>query len=153
MYLKSYIILLILVALNLIRFLSLSLNALFLSSFSQRKLKFIHITPLKHHHGNGISPPKQLLSSAVATFVNQQQMSALFPLHHTMRHNYIIKTCLTTYTYLTTIVHNKRSAISTFETVVAVITTESLTDPFHAMAEVKPTKVRILSLLGSDLYS
>lgn len=60
---------------------------------------------------------------------------------------------MTTYTYLTTIVHNKRSAISTFETVVSVITTESLTDPFHAMAEVKPTKVRILSLSGLDLDS
>lgn len=98
-----------------------------------------------HDHVSS-SPPKQsLLSSAVATFVNHQHMSALFPIRQLMQHNYIIKTCMTTYTYLTTVVHNKRSAISTFETIVSVVTTESLTNLYatDVMADIKPTKVRV----------
>lgn len=86
---------------------------------------------------------KSLLSSAVATVINHQQISALFPLHQLMQHNYIIKTCMTTYTYLTTVVQNKRSAISTFETIVSVVTTESLTNYQDLLADLKPTKVRV----------
>lgn len=75
-------------------------------------------------------------------------MNALFPLHQLMQHNYIIKTCMTTYTYLTTVVQNKRSAISTFETIVSVVTTESLTNLYatDVMADLKPTKVRVARL-------
>lgn len=114
--------------------------------FSQRKLKLLHLAPLKQSN-NGISstPPfKSLLSSAVATVVNRQEMSAFFPLHQLMQHNYIIKTCMTTYTYLTTVVQNKRSAVSTFETIVSVVTTESLTNLYatDVFADIKPTKVR-----------
>lgn len=51
---------------------------------------------------------------------------------------------MTTYTYLTTVVQNKRSAISTFETIVSVVTTESLTSIYatDVVADLKPTKVR-----------
>lgn len=93
------------------------------------------------------SPKKSLLSSAVATIINHQRISALFPLHQLMQHNYIIKTCMTTYTYLTTVVQNKRSAISTFETIVSVVTTESITNYPDVLAELKPTKVRIGTLV------
>lgn len=83
---------------------------------------------------------RSLLSSAVATIVNQQRMNAMFPMH-----NYVIKTCLTTYTYLSTVIQNKRSTVSTFETIVSVITTESLTDAFDTSykADIKPTHVRM----------
>lgn len=93
-------------------------------------------------------PNKSLLSSATATIINQQHISALFPLHQLMQHNYIIKTCMTTYTYLTTVVQNKRSAISTFETIVSVVTTESLTNLYDTdvIADLKPTKVRVTNL-------
>lgn len=112
--------------------------------FSQRKLKVMQITSVKPTESSTpILPKKSLLSSAVATFVNRQQISALFPLHQLMQHNYIIKTCMTTYTYLTTVVQNKRSAISTFETIVSVVTTESLTNLYpDILADLKPTKVR-----------
>lgn len=112
--------------------------------FPQRKLKYMHITTMKPPHHQSSTQSKSLLSSAVATYVNRQQMSAMFPLHQLMQHNYIIKTCMTTYTYLTTVVQNKRSAISTFETIVSVVTTESLTNVFATdlMPDIKPTKVR-----------
>ncbi|KAJ2941010.1 hypothetical protein O0L34_g13139 [Tuta absoluta] len=119
------------------------------SKQDQRKLKFMHVTSLKPHHHISTTPPKQsLLSSAVATFINQQHMSALYPLHQLMQHNYIIKTCMTTYTYLTTVVHNKRSAISTFETIVSVVTTESLTHlyPTAVMPDIKPTKTKYMEV-------
>lgn len=108
----------------------------------------MHITSLKppHFHVSLPSPPKKsLLSSAVATVVNHQQMNAMFPLEQLMRHNYIIKTCMTTFTYLTTVVQNKRSAVSTFETIVSVVTTESLTNLYatDVIPDFKPTKVRI----------
>lgn len=91
---------------------------------------------------------KSLLSSAVTTVVNRQHMSAFFPLRQLMQHNYIIKTCMTTYTYLTTVVQNKRSAVSTFETIVSVVTTESLTNLYatDVLADLKPTKVRVTIL-------
>ncbi|XP_038219351.1 uncharacterized protein LOC119837692 [Zerene cesonia] len=113
----------------------------------QRMLKFMHITSIKPHHA-GTTQNKSLLSSAVATVVNQQQMSAFFPMHHLRQHNYIIKTCMTTYTYLTTIVQNKRSAISTFETIVSVVTTESLTNLYASdvLAELKPTKTKYMEV-------
>lgn len=97
-------------------------------------------------HESSTLPNKSLLSSAVATVVNRQQMSAFFPLHQLMHHNYIIKTCMTTYTYLTTVVQNKRSAISTFETIVSVVTTESLTNLYatDVLADLQPTKVRFI---------
>ncbi|KAI5636459.1 putative sperm flagellar membrane protein domain-containing protein [Phthorimaea operculella] len=119
------------------------------SKQEQRKLKFMHVTSLKPHHHISTPPPKQsLLSSAVATFINQQHMSAMYPLHQLMQHNYIIKTCMTTYTYLTTVVHNKRSAISTFETIVSVVTTESLTHlyPTAVMPDIKPTKTKYMEV-------
>lgn len=122
--------------------------------FSQRKLKLMHLTSPTYHHVTSSSPPNQsLLSSAVATVVNRQQISALFPLHQLMQHNYIIKTCMTTYTYLTTVVQNKRSAISTFETIVSVVTTESLTNLYASdvLADLKPTKVRFGTLEGTSL--
>lgn len=106
----------------------------------------MHLSSPTYHHISSSPLPKQsLLSSAVATVVNRQQISALFPLHQLMQHNYIIKTCMTTYTYLTTVVQNKRSAISTFETIVSVVTTESLTNLYASdvLADLKPTKVRI----------
>ncbi|XP_053618829.1 uncharacterized protein LOC128680085 isoform X2 [Plodia interpunctella] len=115
----------------------------------QRKLKFIHVTSLKPPHlASSPSPKQSLLSSAVATVVNHQHMSALFPLHQLMQHNYIIKTCMTTYTYLTTVVQNKRSAISTFETIVSVVTTESLTNLYASdlMADIKPTKTKYMEV-------
>ncbi|XP_045507324.1 uncharacterized protein LOC123703410 isoform X1 [Colias croceus] len=117
-------------------------------SFSQRMLKFMHITSTKPHHSGTTTQNKSLLSSAVATVVNQQQMSAFFPMHHLRQHNYIIKTCMTTYTYLTTIVQNKRSAISTFETIVSVVTTESLTNLYatDVLAELKPTKTKYMEV-------
>lgn len=117
--------------------------------FSQRKLKLIHATTLQPHISSS-SASKQLLTSAVATVVSRQQISALFPLHQLMQHNYIIKTCMTTYTYLTTVVQNKRSAISTFETIVSVVTTESLTNLYdtEALLDLKPTKVRFGTLVG-----
>lgn len=99
------------------------------------------------------TPKRSLLSSAVATVVNHQQISALFPLHQLMQHNYIIKTCMTTYTYLTTVVQNKRSAISTFETIVSVVTTESITNYPGALADLEPTKVRIGTLVDSNLQN
>ncbi|XP_052745294.1 uncharacterized protein LOC112058337 isoform X2 [Bicyclus anynana] len=116
----------------------------------QRKRKFMHLSPLKPTN-NGISstPPfKSLLSSAVATVVNRQELSAFFPLHHLMQHNYIIKTCMTTYTYLTTVVQNKRSAVSTFETIVSVVTTESLTNLYatDVLADIKPTKTKYMEV-------
>ncbi|KAH9634377.1 hypothetical protein HF086_010857 [Spodoptera exigua] len=113
----------------------------------QRKLKLIHATTLQPYHSSS-SASKQLLSSAVATVVSRQQISALFPLHQLMQHNYIIKTCMTTYTYLTTVVQNKRSAISTFETIVSVVTTESLTNLYDTdvIPDLKPTKVRFGTL-------
>lgn len=107
----------------------------------------MHLPTSKTTTQVGTAPPKKsLLSSAVATFVNRQQMSAFFPLHQLMQHNYIIKTCMTTYTYLTTVVQNKRSAVSTFETIVSVVTTESLTNLYatDVLADLKPTKVRFL---------
>lgn len=114
--------------------------------FSQRKLKLMHVTSFKPPYHHVPSPSKSLLSSAVATFFNHQQMDAIFPLHQLTQHNYIIKTCMTTYTYLTTVVQNKRSDISTFETIVSVITTESLTNlPVYAtdiFPDIKPTNVR-----------
>ncbi|XP_063835121.1 uncharacterized protein LOC135084268 isoform X1 [Ostrinia nubilalis] len=115
----------------------------------QRKLKLMHLPSPSYHHVSSSSPPKQtLLSSAVATVVNRQQISALFPLHQLMQHNYIIKTCMTTYTYLTTVVQNKRSAISTFETIVSVVTTESLTNLYASdiLAELKPTKTKYMEV-------
>nr|XP_034836948.1 uncharacterized protein LOC117993281 isoform X1 [Maniola hyperantus] len=116
----------------------------------QRKLKLMHLASLKPSN-NGVSstPPfKSLLSSAVATVVNRQEMSAFFPLHHLMQHNYIIKTCMTTYTYLTTVVQNKRSAVSTFETIVSVVTTESLTNLYatDVLADIKPSKTKYMEV-------
>ncbi|KAJ8707391.1 hypothetical protein PYW08_010643 [Mythimna loreyi] len=113
----------------------------------QRKLKFIHATTLQPHISSS-SASKQLLSSAVATVVSRQQISALFPLHQLMQHNYIIKTCMTTYTYLTTVVQNKRSAISTFETIVSVVTTESLTNLYDTdvLPDLKPTKTKYMEV-------
>lgn len=122
--------------------------------FSQRKLKLIHATTLQPHQvHSSSSASKQLLTSAVATVVSRQQISALFPLHQLMQHNYIIKTCMTTYTYLTTVVQNKRSAISTFETIVSVVTTESLTNLYDTdvLPDLKPTKVRFGTLVGQSL--
>lgn len=109
-------------------------------------LKLMHHSPLTPmHHSSSQQPTPSLLSSAVATVVNRHQISAMFPLHQLVQHNYIIKTCLTTFTYLTTVVQNKRSAISTFETIVSVVTTESLTNLYATdlMPDIKPTKVRI----------
>lgn len=119
----------------------------YLLLFSQRKFKFIHITsmkPPKFHTSTSLAPNKSLISSAVATITNHQQMNAMFPINKLMQHNYIIKTCMTTYTYLTTVIQNKRSAISTFETIVSVITTESLTNVLASdiLGDLKPTKVR-----------
>ncbi|XP_050555460.1 uncharacterized protein LOC118280777 isoform X1 [Spodoptera frugiperda] len=113
----------------------------------QRKLKLIHATALQPYHSSS-SASKQLLSSAVATVVSRQQISALFPLHQLMQHNYIIKTCMTTYTYLTTVVQNKRSAISTFETIVSVVTTESLTNLYDTdvIPDLKPTKTKYMEV-------
>lgn len=112
--------------------------------FPQRKLKVMHLPSMKPSQASSSSSPKKsLLASAVATVVNHQQISALFPLHQLMQHNYIIKTCMTTYTYLTTVVQNKRSAISTFETIVSVVTTESISNYPDILADIKPTKVRI----------
>ncbi|CAH1643888.1 unnamed protein product [Spodoptera littoralis] len=113
----------------------------------QRKLKLIHATSLQPYHSSS-SASKQLLSSAVATVVSRQQISALFPLHQLMQHNYIIKTCMTTYTYLTTVVQNKRSAISTFETIVSVVTTESLTNLYDTdvIPDLKPTKTKYMEV-------
>lgn len=54
---------------------------------------------------------------------------------------------MTTYTYLTTVVQNKRSAISTFETIVSVVTTESISNYHDVLADLKPTKVRIGTLV------
>ncbi|GBP41689.1 63 kDa sperm flagellar membrane protein [Eumeta japonica] len=110
----------------------------------QRKSKLIHpSTQMSNHHVTS-SPSKLLLTSAVATFVNQRRISAVFPLHRLMQRNYIIKTCLTTYTYLTTIIQNKRSAVSTFETIVSVVTTESLTGLYASdlIADLYPTKTK-----------
>lgn len=110
----------------------------------------MHLPSMKPSHASSSSSPKKsLLSSAVATVVNHQQISALFPLHQLMQHNYIIKTCMTTYTYLTTVVQNKRSAISTFETIVSVVTTESISNYPDMLADIKPTKVRIGTLVDS----
>lgn len=60
---------------------------------------------------------------------------------------------MTTYTYLTTVVQNKRSAISTFETIVSVVTTESLTNLYDTdvLPDLKPTKVRFGTLVGQIL--
>lgn len=104
----------------------------------------MHITSIKPKPSSA-TPSKSLLKSAVATVINHQQLSALLPMQRHLQHNYIIKTCMTTYTYLTTIVQNKRSAISTFETIVSVVTTESVTNLFDTdfLADFKPTKVRI----------
>lgn len=114
--------------------------------FSQRQDKLMHLSTSKQpqHFINTVMPKRSLISSAVATIFNQQQISAIFPLHQLMKHNYIIKTCLTTYTYLTTVIQNKRSAISTFETIVSVVTTETLTNDFATdlLFDIKPTKVR-----------
>lgn len=57
---------------------------------------------------------------------------------------------MTTYTYLTTVVQNKRSAISTFETIVSVVTTESLTNLYDTdvIPDLKPTKVRFGTPVG-----
>ncbi|CAH0764833.1 unnamed protein product [Diatraea saccharalis] len=115
----------------------------------QRKLKLMHITSPTHYHVSSSLPPKQsLISSAVATIFNHQQISAMFPMHQLMQHNYIIKTCMTTYTYLTTVVQNKRSAISTFETIVSVVTTESLTNLYASdvLADIKPTKTKYMEV-------
>lgn len=110
-------------------------------------LKLTPISSTKVHNVNS-KRNRSLLSSAVATVVSRQQTNAILPMHQLMQHNYIIKTCMTTYTYLTTIVHNKRSAISTFETIVSVVTTESLTNLYasEVMADLKPTKVRLIML-------
>ncbi|CAK1595421.1 unnamed protein product [Parnassius mnemosyne] len=121
------------------------------SKHDQRKFKFIHITSMKppqSHVSTSLSPNKSLISSAVATVLNHQQMTAMFPIKKLMQHNYIIKTCMTTYTYLTTVVQNKRSAISTFETIVSVITTESLTNLFASdlLGELKPTKTKFMEI-------
>lgn len=120
---------------------------------SQRQFKLIHASMLPPHHGPS-SASKQLLSSAVATVVSRQQISAIFPIQQLMQHNYIIKTCMTTYTYLTTVVHNKRSAISTFETIVSVVTTESLTNLYNTdvIPDLKPTKVRFGNPVGKTLH-
>lgn len=61
---------------------------------------------------------------------------------------------MTTYTYLTTVVHNKRSAISTFETIVSVVTTESLTNLYNTdvIPDLKPTKVRFGNPVGKTLH-
>ncbi|XP_064075147.1 uncharacterized protein LOC113393742 isoform X2 [Vanessa tameamea] len=116
----------------------------------QRKIKVMQLSSTKtpKHHVSSTPPNKSLLSSAVATVVNRQQMSAFFPLHQLMQHNYIIKTCMTTYTYLTTVVQNKRSAISTFETIVSVVTTESLTNLYatDVLADLKPTKTKYMEV-------
>ncbi|XP_047516910.1 uncharacterized protein LOC125057315 isoform X3 [Pieris napi] len=113
----------------------------------QRMLKLLPIASTKVSN-MGLKQNKSLLSSAVATFVSRQQMSAILPMHQLMQHNYIIKTCMTTYTYLTTIVHNKRSAISTFETIVSVVTTESLTNLYasEVLADLKPTKTKYMDV-------
>lgn len=93
-------------------------------------------------HTSTLSPNKSLLKSTVSTVTNLPTPS-MYPIQQLMQHNYIIKTCMTTYTYLTTVVQNKRSAISTFETIVSVITTESLTNMYaDLLGELKPTKVR-----------
>lgn len=114
----------------------------------------MHITskPMLQHSSSS-SMKQSLLSSAVATVINNERMSGFFPMHQLMHHNYIIKTCLTTFTYLTTIVQNKRSAISTFETIVSVVTTESLTNLYATdlIADIKPTKVRIQCLFNPGI--
>lgn len=115
--------------------------------FSQRKFKLMNVNSIKPTHNQVSSPSinKSLLSSAVSTVVNRQLISDLFPSHKLMQHNYIIKTCMTTYTYLTTVVQNRRSAVSTFETIVSVVTTESVTNVYatDVFTELKPTKVRL----------
>lgn len=60
---------------------------------------------------------------------------------------------MTTYTYLTTVVQNKRSAISTFETIVSVVTTESLTNLYDTdvIPDLNPTKVRFGTPVGRIL--
>ncbi|KPJ19267.1 63 kDa sperm flagellar membrane protein [Papilio machaon] len=115
-----------------------------------RKFKFIHITsmkPPKFHTSTSLPPNKSLLTSAVSTVTNLQTPS-MYPIQQLMQHNYIIKTCMTTYTYLTTVVQNKRSAISTFETIVSVITTESLTNMYASdlLGDLKPTKLKFMEI-------
>lgn len=58
-----------------------------------------------------------------------------------LRHNYVVKTCFTTFTYLTTLIHKSRTVVSTYETVVSTVTTE----PFQISptATFSTTKVRL----------
>ncbi|XP_077288414.1 uncharacterized protein LOC143912855 [Arctopsyche grandis] len=74
---------------------------------------------------------QSLLSSSTSTtfepyhqYNHHHQNTELLP--NPQRHNFVIKTCYTTYTYLTTTVQKMRTTVSTYETVVSTITTEPI---------------------------
>lgn len=123
-------------------------NFLIIQRRVKRRHRLSSSSSSSSRHINSSKSTPSLLSSAVTTLTNNHQFYAMFPLRKLLNHNYIIKTCLTTFTYLTTVLHNKKSAVSTFETTISVVTTESLTNLFATdlVPAIQPTRVRLLIL-------